>query len=126
MSTDASDAIKWKRDFISTNKTRRFTLRNAMTRVARQLLAMASDFSGFHFFHDDPFVPKPFDGTPLIDRLSNVTPPVLVIVGEHDTHDFTKNAQRVWQSVPNRAQVCDSVITGPRAPTSNLRRDQRR
>lgn len=99
---DATDIVKWKRSFIATNSTWGDVLKTGQKQITKELLEMARDYRGFHFFHEDPLVPCPFDGNPLIDRIVNVSQPVLVLVGETDTMDFREIALEIWDRVPNR------------------------
>lgn len=126
---DATSVVKWKRTFIATNPTWSNILKSGQRRVAKELLEMARDYRGFHFFHNDPLVPDPFDGNPLIDQIANVVQPVLVLVGKDDSPDFRKIAQEIWGRVPNRfGEIIDidnaghfSVLERPEVVAKKLR-----
>lgn len=104
VSREDVDPVTWKRQFIATNSTWSDIVRKGKKAIARDLLAMARDYSGFHFFHADPVVPRPYDSVPLISRLKNVSCPVLILIGDRETVDFTKIASEIYQLVPKPAR----------------------
>lgn len=108
VSHEDADPVTWKRQFIAVNATWSDIVRKGNKSVARGLLAMARDYSAFHFFHDDPILPRAYDDEPLKTRLKNVPCPVLVLIGDKDTADFTKIAHEIYSLVP---KVSGEVIT---------------
>lgn len=114
---EATEALYWKRAFIERNATWREALEHATPAVKKQLLTMAREYRGFHFFYEDPVRPANFEGVPLIDRLDGVTAPVIVMVGERDTPDFRKIAQEVSQRVPNCVGSVVQVTEAGHFPT---------
>lgn len=108
VSHEDTDPVTWKRQFIAVNSTWSDIVKKGKKSIARGLLAMARDYSAFHFFHDDPALPRAYDGEPLIRRLKNVSCPVLVLVGDRDTADFIKIAHEIHSLVP---RASDKVIS---------------
>lgn len=106
ISEDATDLVRWKRDFIGVNKaTWGVLLKEGKKSIVKELLQMAKDYQGFHFFYRDPVIPEPLDGNPLIDQLAQITQPVQVLVGDLDSPDFRQIAYEIWERVPNRRDV---------------------
>lgn len=101
---DATDIVKWKRKFISTNETwSNFLTKYSDTGdIVKGLLDMAKDYRGFHFLQEDLLIPDPFNGSPLIDHIDGLLCPVLVVVGSEDTIDFREIAYEIWERVPKR------------------------
>lgn len=103
---DATDLVRWKRDFIGVNKaTWGVLLKEGKKSIVKELLQMAKDYRGFHFFYRDPLIPEPLDGNPLIDQLAQITQPVQVLVGDLDSPDFRQIAYEICERVPNRREV---------------------
>ena len=69
-------------------------------RVAERLVSIVGDYAGWHWLHADPG--QPFS-PPAIDRLQEISPPTLVIVGELDTADFQSIASTLESRI-SRAQ----------------------
>ena len=53
--------------------------------VAMKLMAIFTDYSGWHFINDDPYLEL---DPPAIDLLSDISVPTLIVVGEYDTSEF--------------------------------------
>jgi 3-oxoadipate enol-lactonase len=65
--------------------------------VTRQLEQIIGDYSGWHWFHQDPVSePRP----PAYERLEAVTAPTLAIVGAQDTPDIHKVTAAVATRIP--------------------------
>jgi 3-oxoadipate enol-lactonase len=74
--------------------------------VATRLAAMVEDYSGWHLINDDPgHGLEP----PAIQRLTTITVPTLVIVGERDVLDFHRVADIMVERIPGAKKV---VIPG--------------
>lgn len=97
----ARDVVMWKQKFIAANRTWGDLLSTGDRQVASEALAMARDYSGFHFFRPEQLDPDPFEGPPLSERICNVEVPVQVMVGERDTTDFRAIASEIWTAVKN-------------------------
>lgn len=67
-----------------------------------ELMAMVNDYSGWHWLNRDPQLP--FD-PPALERLSEITAPTLILVGEHDIADFHTIAQQYQQRLPQARLV---------------------
>jgi len=74
--------------------------------VAEGMRNLVTSYNGWKLLHNDPEVdPDP----PSNDRLSEITCPVLVVVGEYDILDFQGITDKIASTVPN-ARKC--VIKG--------------
>lgn len=93
------ELVRWKQAFISANATWRDILRHGDRVVARQLLEMARDYRGVHFFENVQSEPDHFADDPLLERLGEVAAPVLVVVGEKDTKDFMEIGEEIVHGV---------------------------
>jgi 3-oxoadipate enol-lactonase len=63
---------------------------------------MVDDYSGWQFRHDNPHAAlRP----PPIERLAEITVPMLVIVGERDHPDFRAMAQLLASEIPGAELV---------------------
>lgn len=90
------DAVTWKKRYIESNESWRYSMHEGDATVARGLLGMARDYKGFHFFNEDPLSPPVLDdGVPLIDRLNDVKAPVAVMLGKADSKEFAAIASEV-------------------------------
>jgi 3-oxoadipate enol-lactonase len=70
--------------------------------VALRLAEIVSDYSGWHFIHNDPGrVPDP----PAARRLDQFNAPTLVMVGERDLPDFQRIADTCQQQIANARKV---------------------
>lgn len=63
--------------------------------------AMIADFSGQPWLDSKPARPV----TPLLDQLSSIDCPVLIINGEHDVEDFLQAADAMQQRLPRAQRV---------------------
>ncbi|MFN8470038.1 MAG: alpha/beta hydrolase [Caldilineaceae bacterium] len=66
--------------------------------VAARLVEIVDRYSGWHFVNDDPeqrLTPR------AAGRLAELTMPMLVMVGEHDTADFVQMAEFICRHVPH-------------------------
>lgn len=99
LTDSAKELVRWKQTFISANETWRDILRYGDREVARQLLEMARDYRGFHFFESVQAEPDHFADMPLLKRLGEVEVPVLVMVGEKDTEDFKEIGREIVEGV---------------------------
>jgi pimeloyl-ACP methyl ester carboxylesterase len=70
--------------------------------VAMKLMAMLTDYSGWHFTNKDPYIAL---DPPAIDRLHEITAPTLVLVGEFDTDEFHEIASILHDGIPNATKV---------------------
>jgi pimeloyl-ACP methyl ester carboxylesterase len=70
--------------------------------VAIRLMEMLTDYSGWHFTHDDPYIQL---DPPAIERLDEITVPTLVIVGELDTLDFHDISNILHDGIPNARKI---------------------
>lgn len=100
VSLEDADPVTWKRRFIAANPAWSDIVKRGRKDIARDLLRMARDYSAFHFFHEDPYVPRPFDGNPLFSRLAHVLCPVLTVVGKNDMVDFKTMSREICERVP--------------------------
>jgi 3-oxoadipate enol-lactonase len=74
--------------------------------VAERLVRIVSDYSGWHWTHDDPgLLPSP----PAAARLEDISVPSLAIVGEHDVLDHHAIADELSTRIPAGSKV---VIPG--------------
>ena len=65
-------------------------------------LVQNADYSGWHFFNEDPVRnPDP----PAAQRLDKINVPTLIIVGERDLPDFHAIADTLQQEIPNARKV---------------------
>ena len=71
-------------------------------RVLRRLDEMVSDYSGWHWVHENPQI---LADEPAIYNLKNIECPTLVIVGEHDVFDFQQIAKILDAEIPNSKLV---------------------
>lgn len=107
------DLVKWKQAFIGRSDAWRHVLRNGEKDVARMLLEMARDYRGFHFFQEEQVENDFFDDdVPLLMRLGEVQPPVLVLAGEDDPPDFGEIAHEIWDGVPRKFGDAPGVVRG--------------
>ena len=65
--------------------------------VAARLAQIIDDYSGWHFFNDDP---EERMRPPAATRLDELTVPVLVLVGDQDLPDFVEIAAIIGAQVP--------------------------
>jgi len=66
--------------------------------VAQRLYNMISDYSGWHWFNEDPVrFRKPF----AVHRLNQIEAPTLIIVGEKDLDLFVKAGDFLYQHIPH-------------------------
>jgi 3-oxoadipate enol-lactonase len=71
---------------------------------AALLRDMLDEYTGFHFWGDDPLDPDPCSGAPLSMRLAGVGAPVLVMVGEEEVDtDFGAIGREITNAVPSVA-----------------------
>ncbi|MEZ4664920.1 MAG: alpha/beta hydrolase [Caldilineaceae bacterium] len=70
--------------------------------VAARLKQMVTDYSGWHWLNKPAM---PASGLPAIQQLGAITPPTLIIVGEHDLPDFQTIAELLHQRIPNASKV---------------------
>ena len=75
-----------------------FTAALRHPRVLRRLDEMVSDYSGWHWTHENPQI---LADEPTILSLKEIQCPALVLVGEHDTEDFRQIAQVLSNEIPN-------------------------
>lgn len=106
------ELVRWKQMFIGANETWRDILRYGDKEVARQLLEMARDYCGFHFFESVPVEPDHFADMPLLKRLGKVGVPVLVMVGEKDTEDFKEIGREIVEGVQQGIGVVEIKRAG--------------
>jgi len=66
--------------------------------LARRLTRMVSDYSGWHWLHDDP---QQHLNPPAIQRLGSITAPTLIILGEQDEPDFHAIAVAFQRGIPH-------------------------
>ncbi|MEO5842802.1 MAG: alpha/beta fold hydrolase [Acidimicrobiales bacterium] len=74
-----------------------FAFERSLPELAPRLPALVAGYGGFHLLHDDP---HPAMDPPAVDRLSEITVPTLVIVGEHDLPDFHVMATTLATNIP--------------------------
>lgn len=74
--------------------------------AAARLKQIVADYSGWHFVNADP---GQSIEPPAAQRLSNITIPTLVVVGEHDVPDFLATSDMLAQHIPNAQKV---VVAG--------------
>jgi 3-oxoadipate enol-lactonase len=65
--------------------------------VAMKLMKMLTDYSGWHFTNDDPYIQL---DPPAINRLSEISVPTLVLVGEYDTSEFHEIGSLLHDGIP--------------------------
>jgi pimeloyl-ACP methyl ester carboxylesterase len=70
--------------------------------VAMKLMKMLTDYSGWHFINDDPYIQL---DPPAIDRLGEISDPTLVVMGELDTADFHEIGRLFIEGIPNSSKV---------------------
>jgi len=70
--------------------------------VAARLRTMVTDYSGFHFTHDDP---QTWPDPPALMRLGEIRCPTLVIVGERDVPDFRAIADALGERISGAEKV---------------------
>jgi len=70
--------------------------------VSPRLRQMVSDYSGWHWLHDNPV--KVLD-PPALKRLKEVVAPTLILVGQLDLDDFQKIAQVLQEGIPNGRKI---------------------
>ena len=63
---------------------------------------MISDYSGWHWLHNDPVQNKYH---PAAKRLGDLLIPTLVLVGEYDLPDFRKSAEFLHQNIKNSHEI---------------------
>ncbi|HEX8917359.1 MAG TPA: alpha/beta fold hydrolase [Chloroflexota bacterium] len=66
--------------------------------VARRLKDMVSDYSGWHWLHDNP--QQSLD-PPAIQHLGDIACPTLIVIGERDEPDFHAIATAFQQGIPH-------------------------
>jgi pimeloyl-ACP methyl ester carboxylesterase len=71
--------------------------------VATRLAAQVSSYSGWHWLNDNPIV---LTGGPASDRLSAISCPTLIVVGELDEPDFHSVAAHLRQNIRDSAYIC--------------------
>lgn len=71
-------------------------------RVLRRLDEMVSDYSGWHWVHENPQI---LADEPAIYHLKDIQCPTLVIVGEHDVFDFQQIAKILEAEIPDAKRV---------------------
>jgi 3-oxoadipate enol-lactonase len=71
-------------------------------RVAARLSQMIADYTGWHLVNNDP---ARSPDVPALQRLSEISAPTLVIVGEHDLSDFCAIANILHQHIPVASKV---------------------
>ena len=71
-----------------------------------RLRAMVTEYSGFHFVHEDP---QQWPDPPTSRRLAEIRCPTLVIVGERDVPDFRAIAGALADGIPGAEKI---VIPG--------------
>lgn len=70
--------------------------------VARALLRMVSEYSGWHWVND---APEQHLDPPANERLGSITAPTLIILGERDEPDFQAMAASFQRSIPHSTLV---------------------
>ena len=74
-----------------------FAFERSMPELASRLPKLVAGYDGFHLLHEDP---HPAMHPPAVDRLSEISVPTLVIVGEHDLPDFHAMAATLSAKIP--------------------------
>jgi pimeloyl-ACP methyl ester carboxylesterase len=70
--------------------------------VAHCLTFMVSEYSGWHWLHDDP---QQYLNPPAIQRLGSITAPTLIILGAQDEPDFHAIAAALERCIPQAKLV---------------------
>jgi pimeloyl-ACP methyl ester carboxylesterase len=70
--------------------------------VLRALETMAADYSGWHFNHRDP---AEWGAERAVDRLGEISSPVLVVIGGRDVLDVRLIAERLANEIPKSSKV---------------------
>jgi 3-oxoadipate enol-lactonase len=70
--------------------------------VARRLRRMVSEYSGWHWIHEDT---QQYLNPPAIQRLGSIAAPTLIILGERDEPDFHAITAAFQQSIPHAELV---------------------
>jgi 3-oxoadipate enol-lactonase len=70
--------------------------------VAGELKRMVSDYSGWHWNHDDP---QERLNPPATQRLASITCPTLIVLGERDEPDFHAIAAACLRDIPHAEAV---------------------
>lgn len=70
--------------------------------VERRLIQMVSDYSGWHWVHDDP---QEYPNPPAMQHLGSVNSPALIVVGERDVPDFQAIADTLRHELPHAEKV---------------------
>jgi pimeloyl-ACP methyl ester carboxylesterase len=71
-------------------------------RGREQLQQIVTDYSGWHWLHQDPGTGPT---TPTIERLNEIQAPTLVIIGELDLPDFHLVTDMLQQQIPQAQKV---------------------
>ncbi len=71
-------------------------------RCREQLQQIVTDYSGWHWLHQDPGTGPT---TPTIERLNEIQAPTLVIIGELDLPDFHLVTDMLQQQIPQAQKV---------------------
>ncbi len=70
--------------------------------VAAALRSMVTDYSGWHWVHDDP---ARYDAPSTAERLSEIVCPTLVMAGEDDLAEFQERAATLAEQIPGARRV---------------------
>ncbi|MGH2343636.1 MAG: alpha/beta fold hydrolase, partial [Chloroflexota bacterium] len=70
--------------------------------VALRLARMVADYSGWHWHNKDP---QERLRPPTMQRLTDITAPTLIVVGERDIADFRAMADAFAQDIPHSRKV---------------------
>ena len=74
--------------------------------VGARLAAMVADYSGLHWLHGDP---QRGGESPASERLTEISSPTLVVLGERDVPDFHAMSERIAAGIPGARRA---ILTG--------------